>query len=630
MKLAAAVLLNLTLLFGEENQYAVSLITAELLPADAVVRVYDTKFEIKNIKRAILTAKRAITVFSKKEEDAGKLMLWYDKYHSIEELEGTIYDAHGEEIKSLEDSDIKDYPAFDDGALHTDSRYKLATLFHNSYPYTIEYTYEIEFNGSLNWPDWYAQRSIHPVEKSEFKVLCPQDYALRYWCNRDSIEPTIISEKGNKIYHWSATALKKFEDEDARNSLRDMTTVVKIAPAEFQMDDYKGLMVNWSDFGKWCYALYKDRDKLPAKDIEEIKDRIASLKSTREKIKSLYEYMQSKTRYVSIQLGIGGWQPFDAEFVSSHGYGDCKALVNYMAAILKQVGIQSYPVLIHGGTDLDPMVVEFPSNQFNHVILSVPFEKDTVWLECTSQHIPFNTLSDFTENRTALLLTSNGGVVVHTPSTSSAENLQDRFITVWLNINGSANASITTKLFGNQMIGVQSSLIHKTPDERNQWMLERIEMPDITLKSLAIKGLNDHSPEITLDVTSIFTRYASVSGGRMFFNPNILEKRLYVPPPMEKRKSPIHYDYPYLDRDSVYFAIPNSHFIETLPKEVFITSSFGTYQGKTVALGDTAVVHTRRIEICQTKIPPDQYNEYRNFWSSVAKVERAQVVLKMK
>ena len=91
-------------------------------------------------------------------------------------------------------------------------------------------------------------------------------------------------------------------------------------------------------------------------------------------------------RYVSIQLGIGGFKPSAAKFVDEKKYGDCKALTNYMKNLLSVVGIASYPALINAGYNKYPADTRFPSDPFNHVILCVPMEKDTVWLECTSNN----------------------------------------------------------------------------------------------------------------------------------------------------------------------------------------------------------------------------------------------------
>ena len=89
--------------------------------------------------------------------------------------------------------------------------------------------------------------------------------------------------------------------------------------------------------------------------------------------------MQNKTRYVSIQLGIGGYQPFEASVVDKTGYGDCKALSNYMLSMLETIGIKGHYALIMAGQNSPELEEDFPSSQFNHAIVAVPNGADTLW-----------------------------------------------------------------------------------------------------------------------------------------------------------------------------------------------------------------------------------------------------------
>src|SRR5579863_10407875 len=137
--------------------------------------------------------------------------------------------------------------------------------------------------------------------------------------------------------------------------------------------------------------------------------------------------MQQKTHYVSVQMGIGGWRPFTAADVDKDGYGDCKALVNYTKALLKSVDINSYYCVVYGNTEEKlSLRDDFASLQGNHVILCLPFKNDTTWLECTDQKIPLGFLGDFTDDRTVLAFTPEGGKLMHTPKYTTDENLEKR------------------------------------------------------------------------------------------------------------------------------------------------------------------------------------------------------------
>ena len=353
-----------------QKEYNINNIPVALLKdADAVTRINSVRFEVKDQKRSRLLIKRAVTIFKKEEQHYGKLKLWYDKFKEIEDLDGTIYDAHGEKIRSLSGDDIKDYCDYTNYSLYSDTRIRSAELYYDQYPYTIEYIYEYSYKGYLNWPTWYSQISLDPIELSRFEVLLPVEDILRYWCNRDTIKPSITMDGGKKIYIWEFKNLPKQSKDIVGEDIEDVATIVRIAPSIFEYGDYRGNMRTWNEFGKWDYSLLEGRDKLPESAIKEIHSLIKPTDEPREKIKKLYRYMQDRTRYVSVDLGIGGWQPFDATYVHERGYGDCKALSNYMVALLKEVGITGYSVDILPGSHRYPFLQEFPNAHFTMSLL---------------------------------------------------------------------------------------------------------------------------------------------------------------------------------------------------------------------------------------------------------------------
>ena len=613
---------------SDKMNYAVSLIPAELRnEAKAVVRLKSVRFEVEDNESAVKKVRFAVTIFNKDKRDEGFLYLYHDKFHEIEELEGTIYDENGSVVRELDDDDIKDFSAYSSYSLYEDSRRRSAELYYDKYPYTVEYYYEISYDGYLDWPDWYAQTSLDPVQKSSFEILLPANKKLRYWCNNDSIKPKITNVDDDVLYSWEMSDLPKLSRDVVGDDIEDVTTIVYTAPDKFEIEDHPGDMTSWNNFGNWIYNLYKGKEVLPETAKQEINSLIKPGDNTIQKIKELYRYMQSRTRYVSIQLGLGGWEPYDATFVHEHGYGDCKALSNYMTAILKEAGINSYYVLIRNGDYRYPMITDFPSNQFNHVIVCVPVEKDTVWLECTSQTMPFNHVGRGSENRHALMITPHGGVVVNTPVSKPEENSQYRKAFVDLSSSGHAkvNASVTWK--GNQEDRIRFTIEEKSPEEKRRWVVNSIDVPNLTLKNYAFSGIETPEDSIKLNTDCLIQRYGSVTGSRIFFQPNMMEKRSYIPPKVDERLSPVRFYYPFHDVDTVVYSIPKEYGIEMLPAETHLTTSFGEFISKSELTGGNKIIFTRSLIINEYSIPAESYPEYRQFISEIVKADKMQVVL---
>ena len=612
-------------LLADDSKYAVSKIPSELSSnVNAVIRYNSTRFIIEDEKSSILIDTIIVTIFNKDGQHYGDLFLPYDKFSDITDLDGKILDENGEEIRDLEDKDINDRPATRSYSLYEDSRVKEAELYFNKFPYTIEFTYEIDFDGNINWPSWYSQHSLEPVELSKFEVKVPANYKLRYWCNRESIKPE-ISENG-KLYSWHAENLKELSYDVVGEAIEDVAAVVKIAPSKFEFGGYEGNMNSWKEFGLWGFNLCKDKNNLSETAKKEINSLITPLDSPKQKVLKLYRYLQSTTRYVSVQLGIGGWQPFDAMYVHDRGYGDCKALSNYLVSLLRVVGIKSYSVWINNGYRRLPLIKEFPSDQFNHVIVCVPLEKDTVWLECTNQNISAGNVGWGNENRDALMLTPEGGMIVAIPKSSSEQNIMQKKIDVSFS-TGTAAINGLIKWGGDQQIPVRDILKDEVPKNKEKWILESFEVPDVKIKNYSFDVAGDSTNQVSLKLNLALPKYATISGSRIFFNPNLMERRTYVPKEVSERLSPIRFIYPYHDIDSVVYKIPQGYKIEALPDEMNLVSSFGNFISKVSRYKEGEILYIRSLEIKKYEIPAENYDEYRKFFSDVVKADRSQVVL---
>jgi hypothetical protein len=612
-----------------ERSYAVNLINENLRKdAHAVVRDDITIIDIRDRRNGTIKRKRAVTIFDSKGREYGQFGESYDKFWKLWDLDGVILDQDGNEIRTLKKDDTHDFSGGSSYSLYEDWRVRTAELLYDHYPYTVVFTSEIVLNGILGWPSWIGQDDETALEYSRYEVTLPEGEKLRYWTNSDTVQPQVTQKDGRPTYVWEARNLKKLTDAEQQEELDKRTIVVQSAPALFEMEGYEGDMREWRSLGNWMAKLYHGRDALPDSLRKEIHTLVDSIKTPREKATMLYRYLQNKTRYVSIQIGIGGWQPFDASFVYQHGYGDCKALSNYMASLLKEAGIPAYPVLIKAGRWSDPLYHEdFPSNQFNHVIVCVPMERDSLWLECTSSRHPAGHLGAFTENRFALLLTSQGGEIVHTPSSRASENVRARTAHFVLSFTGRAEGTVTTLETGNYQDEVRSALADASPEDRTKWLLNDLNVSNAEVRDLVLRGFDEPGLDVAFSFDMRVPRYASVSNERIFLPLNLAEKITIIPKDVKERRSPVRYDYPSIKIDSITYSLPPEFKVESLPAEVNLNASFASYDAKTVRSGDSALTYIRRREIRERVVPPAMYQEYRKFWAEIVKADRAQAVL---
>lgn len=614
--------------FASGGEYAVASITEGLKKnANVVKRTEEERFTLKSPAEAVYYRKYAFTILNENGDKHAAFQQYYDQFLEIKNIEGNLYDAAGNKIRELKNKDVQDLSGVSNISLMEDTRVKFHHFYYKVYPYTVEYILEVKYNGTMFFPSWApVEDEYFSVQQSKFIFECPVSYEFRYKMQRYTGQPAAEQISDKKRWVWETKDINAIVREPYSPSLRQLTPYVMFGPTEFVMQDYKGNMKTWQDLGKFIYALKEGRDQLPPEvkqKVHEIADGIADPK---EKINALYSFMQKNTRYVSIQLGIGGWQPFDAKYVATKGYGDCKALTNYMYSLLKEVGIKSYYTVIMAGRGRKSFETEFPSSQFNHVILcAVVSGADSVWLECTSQTMLSGYLGDFTDNRFALLIDENGGKLIRTPKYDLRENLQERTISARLDAEGSLTADITTRYTGKQQDNLHMIINQLSKEKVKEYLDEKLEFATYTVNSFTYKENRSRLPEIEEKLSVVVDRYATISGKRLFIVPNIMTRSHRKLNAEEERKYDIELDMEYTDTDKIEIEIPEGYKPEALPQEVVLETKFGKYKSS-VKLEQGKIIYTRTMEQFSGSFPKTDYAEMVKFYDAVYKADRSRIV----
>jgi hypothetical protein len=298
-----------------------------------------------------------------------------------------------------------------------------------------------------------------------------------------------------------------------------------------------------------------------------------------------------------------------------------------MYSLLKEAGIPSAYTLIRAGRNANYITDDFPSQQFNHVILCVPFAKDSIWLECTSQTLPAGYLSDFTANRYALLVDKDGGHLVRTPKYGLDENGQFRKINAVLSDDGALLIKAKTNYGGLQQDNLHMLINSLSKEKVKEYLHDELDFATYDVSQFEYKE-NRQSilPSIDESLTITVSNYATVTGKRLFITPNIMTRSYRKLTADTARKYDILFDLEYRDIDSVEIELPAGYTPESMPQPVTISSPFGKYTSS-VKLNDNKLFYYRCIEQYSGRFPPKDYANLVKYYEDVYKADRSRVVL---
>ncbi len=575
----------------ENANYTVSAIPDSLkLNANIVVRDYSIQYIYKSNTVGIAKYRCIKTVLNKNGDENASFTEYGDKFRKIVSFKAVLYDALGMEFKTYKKSDLT-MSAWSEH-LATDNFHYYLSCESPSYPYTVMYDYEVSVNnGIIRFPVFFPQDEFQlSVQKASFVLRIPAELEILEHKNGNQIKATESFEKSTRILTWEVSGLKAVKNEIFLPHFQKIFPVLYTAPKTFVYDGIPGEISTIEKMGIWQNLLNAGRNELSDAMKQKVDDLIKNVVSDKEKIKVLYDYVGNSTRYESIQLGVGGFQPIPAAEVFRTGFGDCKGLTFLLKSLLAYAGINSNYVIVRLDDHLKQLNNDF-SNYFqtNHVILQVPLPQDTLWLECTNTRNPFGFNHNGITGHDAIVVLPQGAKMMKIPDYPDSLHVEKNELYVKFNADGQAQVT-ASKLFKIRLYDKKSWLIYAKPLERKDYLQKDIQLPNTTIQgNVELSEAHSALPELKLSYSWSTSMYGTKTGNRFFLPVNVMQSSTGFKITAD-RTNDVEIANGWVNIDEITIELPEGIQIESLPQPVIFENSFGKLNSVILPVGNKIVI----------------------------------------
>ena len=584
---------------------------------------HSTTYTIYDNASAEIEQYQRMEVLSDEGYEEAVYVGYFDKFRKVSDITVDVIDKQGNKVKRLKRNDGIEFGLSPSNEI-TDVTKLIIDPKYKQYPFVLEINANVKLDGFISMPTWVPRSQFHTaVHKSQLVIVRPRQVKINL---REEHIKGVTQTDGNKIV--TTFKVENLQAVDKKVRYKDFyedQPKVLVSPENFRLDNIVGSSATWMDFGNWFLSLNSDAYKLSG-NTKQFIDRLD--KSNKANVVQLiYEYMQDKTRYVSIQLGIGGFKSLPVEDVDTKGYGDCKALSTYMKSMLQHAGISSNYILVRAGKDEPDVIADFPGHQFNHVYIGVPLTTDTLYLECTSQIAPINYTGTFTDDRNVLWIDNNKSSIIRSKIYDHRENVQNNFIKIAVDDEGNGLASFESI---NQGIFFDEVMIYKLAPEDfvKEYNQSKFDYSDYSLKKFTFNQPERDVPAFVSRFTVAINSLARSVGGKLVLP--------FVP------ATPF---YKYIDNDEMqkFYSVkrgmtiadvievdlPDNYWVYNLPQPEKVITPYGSYTLEAEVDGDKLKLK-RTMIFFKGEYKNERYDGFKTFFQAIEKVEKKKLVLSSK
>jgi hypothetical protein len=612
---------------------------------DAVEMYSERIVTVHSADKIKTLVRKAYKVIRPGGRDLGTVVIPFDSVTRISNLHAWCIPAQGKdyEVKEKEAAEVA-IPAVLGSELITDARVKVVHIPAADPGNLIGYEYEQEAHPFVLQDIWYFQ-GAYPARESHYTVQLPTGWEYKgYWLNHSEVAP---KQSGNNQWQWMVSGVPRVKDEADMPPYSGVAgqMIMSFVPPGGALSK---TFVSWRDMGLWYTELSRGRrDASP-----EMKQRVAALTTSAtaplEKMRALARFVQRDIRYVAIELGIGGYQPHPAVDVFAHRYGDCKDKATLMAAMLKEIGIESYYVVIN--SERGAVTQEMPAHMggFNHVILAIQLPAGTndpslvavmqhaklgrlLFFDPTSELTAFGRLSGPLQANYGLLVTPDGGELVELPQLATSFNGIIRTAKLVLTPTGTLSGEIKEVRVGDRASAQRYALKSVTKDTDKIKPIETLlarSLSSYRLTKASFSNLEQTELPFEFNYSLVADNYAKAAGNLLLVRPRVVGvKSSDLLETKEPRQYPVVFEGPSRDMDVFEITMPAGYEVDDLPQPVSADFGFASYHSKAEVSGNV-LRYARTFEVKEPSVPLAKVGDLKTLYRIIANDERNNAVLK--
>lgn len=516
------------------------------------------------------------------------------------------------ESKSENDSRVNDTS----GGMYFDHRRRTVSLPNLELGDVVEFTWRKDDISATNmFADYFGDvtylQGTNPKRDVDYVLVAPK--ARTFFANEPAlkgIEHDVVAAGADRVWRWRVRNVPRVEPEPR------MPAWVETA-AYLHVSTFK----EWDDVGRFWWGLIREQLHVTPSVAAAAKEAVAGIPASNVdgRVRAVYRYVVTKTRYVGLEFGIHGFKPYPVDRVLARGFGDCKDKASLMYAMLEHLGIESRLVLLrmnHLGA-----LTEKPASLavFNHAILYVP--QLDLWLDGTAEFAGSSELPASDQSAQVLVVepgTKAPSRFLTTPVSRSVSNVTTGVYDIALSTDGSASLQGTSEVKG------QSAASWRQGYQSESGRREKFEQswarsyPGARLKSLDISDPRAIEAPVKTTFELEVPNMGRIDADELLFSPfgeDLRYVRNYAP--LSSRRFPVKLGVPWRNEFSYRVTLPKGGVVKNAGSPLTGTSPFGSYSLSVTPSSDGAVLISGHVAFDVESVQPNEYQSFRQFLSQI-------------